>query len=379
MTVLSATSASAMPAGKNSLPPMAVLGTGRVGQAIAYDLLTHGAERILLVDMDEERLGAVGSRLSAHGEVTRVQGDLTDPSAVMSLLDGVATVISAVPYRLNLPLARLAVEQGHHWVDLGGNTEVVEATLALDAKAKKKGVSVIPDAGLQPGLGNILAGDLHRRLGGADELRVLVGGLPQQPTGELKYQLVFSIEGLLNEYHGAVRTLWDTHLREREPLTDVEPFAWSGMPELECFHTSGSASTLPGSFEGKVGRVEVKTVRYAGHAATLERIFSEVPVSQRASHFTALLPAEGADLVLMRVEGRKGTSQIIYEMEDRSDPVTGFSAMMRTTGFPASIVAALASTGQLPTGAVVQERDVPAEPVVAGLMERGITVQLHDA
>ena len=81
----------------------------------------------------------------------------------------------------------------------------------------------------------------------------------------------------------------------------------------------GSASTLPGSFEGKVGRVEVKTVRYAGHAATLERIFSEVPVSQRASHFTALLPAEGADLVLMRVEGRKGTSQIIYEMEDRSE------------------------------------------------------------
>lgn len=378
MSVLSATSTFALPNGQKTLPPMAVLGTGRVGQAIAYDLLTHGAERVVLVDMDGNRLDSVGARLSTLGDVTRLQADLNDPSAVMSLLDGVATVISAVPYRLNLPLATMAVENGHNWVDLGGNTEVVETTLALGATAQERGVSVIPDAGLQPGLGNILAGDIYRRLGGADELRVLVGGLPQQPVGELKYQLVFSIEGLLNEYHGTVRTLWDSHLREREPLTDIEPFMWTGMPELECFHTSGSASTLPGSFEGKVGRVEVKTVRYAGHAATLERLFREIPKEQRASYFTSLLPTEGNDLVVMRVEGRKGNSRCSYEMEDRADSATGFSAMMRTTGYPAAIVAALASTGQLPKGAVVQEKDVPAAPIVKGLQERGISVQFRE-
>ncbi len=379
MSVLPATSASAMPASKTTLPPMAILGTGRVGQAIARDLLMHGAERVVLVDMDENRLGAVGERLSALGDVTRLQADLHDPIGVMSLLEGVSTVISAVPYRLNLPLARLAVEHGHNWVDLGGNTEVVEETLALDGVAREKGVSVVPDAGLQPGLGNILAGDLYRRLGGADELRVLVGGLPQHPEGELKYQLVFSIEGLLNEYHGTVRTLWETQLREREPLTDVEPFMWTGMPELECFHTSGSASTLPASFQGKVGRVEVKTVRYAGHAATLERLFHEVPIENRASFLTSMLPAEGEDLVLMRVEGRKGSTRLAYEMEDRADAETSFSAMMRTTGYPAAIVASLASTGQLPAGAVVQERDVPAEPIVAGLRERGIQVHLRES
>lgn len=355
------------------LPPFAVLGAGRIGQAISHDLLANGAERVLVVDVDVSRSDALVERL-ADRRVEAHSADLGRPESLKPVLSRVASVISAVPYRLNLGLAREVVNAGCHWTDLGGNTEVVEATLALGGKAKKRKTCVIPDAGLQPGFGNILAGEIYRRLKGADVLRVLVGGLPQEPKGKLKYLFVFSVEGLLNEYEGRVRTLFEKKLRVRKPLTEIEAFRWDGFPELECFHTSGSASTLPGSFAGKVGRLEVKTVRYTGHAAELKRIFRAVPKGKRAAFLDEMVPHEGKDLVLMRVEGSRGDRRMAFEMEDRYDVKTGLTSMMRTTGFPASIVAQLAAKGELPPGPVIQERDVPAAPVIAGLARRGIRV-----
>lgn len=357
-----------------TLPPVAVLGAGRIGRTLAHDLLDSGAERVVLADADPSRAAEVASAVGDDRLEAR-HLDVSDASVTRALAGDVACVVSAVPYRLNLELARAAVEAGAHWVDLGGNTEVVERILALGPEAARRGVCVVPDAGLQPGLGNILAGELFRRLGGADSLRVLVGGLPQQPVGRLRYQLVFSIEGLLNEYSGVVRTLDRTQLRHRRPLTGVETLSWPELPEMEAFHTSGSASTLPQSFAGQVGRLEVKTIRYAGHAAELRGVLRDVPPARRVRHLESMLPTEGADLVVMRVEGRNGGRRLAYELEDRFDPATGFTAMMRGTGYPASIVAQLALRGELEPGAVLQERDVPAAPVVEGLRRRGIEVR----
>lgn len=144
------------------LPPVAVLGAGRIGQTIALDCLQHGAAHVVLIDVDAARARDVTSRWSGYGSIEGIGADLSDPRAVAERWEGIATVVSAVPYRLNLALAR-------------------EAIVSLDPVAKRNNVSLIPDAGLQPGLGNILAGELYRRLGGAEVLRVLVGGLPQKP------------------------------------------------------------------------------------------------------------------------------------------------------------------------------------------------------
>lgn len=357
-----------------ALPPFAVLGAGRIGQAISHDLLESGVERLLVVDMDAARCRALVERL-VDSRAEAIAADLGTPSSLRPVLSRVASVVSAVPYRLNLGLAKEVVAAGCHWTDLGGNTEVVEATLALGPKAKRRKACVIPDAGLQPGLGNILAGEVHRRLGGVDVLRVLVGGLPQEPTGKLKYLFVFSVEGLLNEYEGRVRTLDRGRLRIRKPLTEVETLSWKGFPPLECFHTSGSASTLPSSFERRVGRLEVKTIRYAGHAEELRRVFRAVPKGRRAAFLDEVVPHEGRDLVLMRVEGSRDGERRTFEMEDFYDARTGLTSMMRTTGFPAAIVAELAAQGKLPPGGVVQERDVPAAPVISALTRRGIRIR----
>src|SRR3712207_2261883 len=108
--------------------------------------------------------------------------------------------ISCVEYFHNPALARAAVEAGTHFCDLGGNNAAVAEELALDAEARSAGVNVIPDCGLAPGMVAVLAMHGAARFSRLDELHIRVGGLPQNPRPPLDYQIVFSVEGLINEY-----------------------------------------------------------------------------------------------------------------------------------------------------------------------------------
>ena len=64
-----------------------------------------------------------------------------------------------------------------------------------------------------------------------------------------------------------------------------------------------------------------------------------------------------------------------YDIVDRHDEATGLSAMMRTTAFPAAIVALMMARGQIETkGALPQERCVPPELFMQELASRNIEV-----
>ena len=158
-----------------------VLGAGLQGCAAAYDLLqVPSVTRVTLADLNPARLPKFlqkdwGSRLKP------LTLDVKDPAAVAQAMAGQNAVLCALPYYFNEPMTRAAVEAGAHFCDLGGNTEIVLQQRQLDAQAKAKGVSVIPDCGLAPGMVNILAAEGIRRLDKADRVKIFVGGLPQKP------------------------------------------------------------------------------------------------------------------------------------------------------------------------------------------------------
>ena len=117
---------------------------------------------------------------------------------------------------------------------------MVRRELALAKKAEKRGVALAPDCGLSPGMASILGGELVRRLGGrAGALRIYVGGLPEHPAPPFQYQLVFSVQGLINEYAEPARILRDGKLATVDPFTEPEEFQIQGFPPLMAFHTSG--------------------------------------------------------------------------------------------------------------------------------------------
>ncbi len=391
-----------------------VIGSGMMGSAAAYDMARQSSvEAVTLADNDLKRARQVAARinrLAAEKKVRAVSLDAAKEKEAARLMKGHDGVLSAVPYRLNLGLAKAAIEAGCHFADLGGNNTVVRQELALAKKAENKGVGLAPDCGLSPGMASILGGELVRRLGGhADALRLYVGGLPERPTPPFHYQLVFSVEGLINEYVEPARILRKGKLTTIEPLTEPEPFHMDGFAPLVAFHTSGGTSTLPESFEGRVGECFEKTLRYPGHYDLLCELkelglfssdkmrIGKADISPRAvlsKVFEGKFAGKGPDVTIMRLEAHESVTSpgvrgllggklkgrvATFTMVDHYDPKSDMSAMMRTTAFPASIVLQMMCSGAVEKrGAVLQERDVPAEMFLDEMARRGIRIEYRE-
>src|SRR5207253_1855490 len=172
---------------------------------------------------------------------------------VVELMRGNDAAISCVVYSHNLNLARAAIEARVNFCDLGGNNTVVASELALDEEARSAGINIIPDCGLAPGMVSVLAAHGAARFENLEEIHIRVGGLPQNPRPPLNYQIVFSVEGLINEYVERARIIRDGVIIEVDSMTETESLKFPHpFEELEAFQTSGGTSTLPETFMGRV-------------------------------------------------------------------------------------------------------------------------------
>jgi len=390
-----------------------VIGSGMMGSAAAFDMARQSqVESVSLADSDLKRAREVAARVNKIIGDKKIRAfglDASSQKKTATLMRGHDAALSAVPYFLNLGLAKAAIEAGCHFADLGGNNTVVRQELALASKAENRGVALAPDCGLSPGMASILGGELVRRLGGrADALKLYVGGLPEKPMPPFHYQLVFSVEGLINEYTEPARILRKGKLVTIEPLTEPEEFHMPGFAPLIAFHTSGGTSTLPESFAGRVGECFEKTLRYPGHYDLLCELkalglFSSdkmqvdgteiTPRAVMSKIFEGKFASKGPDVCIMRLEahesmrspgvrgllgGRLKGRVAAFTLVDHYDPKTDMSAMMRTTAFPASIVVQMLASGAITKrGSVLQERDVPADLFLDEMSQRGIHVQYN--
>lgn len=340
-----------------------------MGGAIVRDLIRSGFS-VTLTDADE----AAGTRVARKLGARFVPGDASKPATLRPLLNEADAAVSAVPYFLNYPLACEAVRAGCHFVDLGGNDAVVERTMTLDAEARRRGVCVVPDCGLAPGMASFLVAWGLKRFDRAERVRIRVGGLPVRPVPPLNYQLVFSIHGLLNEYSGWCRVLRGGRLSKVRAMTGLEIVEFPGVGTLEAFNTSGGASTMPLTFAGKVSSLDYKTLRYPGHCARMRDLMRAHSRDDLARRLERTVPRTGPEMTLVRIdiEGRAKGCDRAWRLTLRDTGGDGLTSMMRTTGFPAAIVAALAARGRTRRkGALRQERDFDPADFVREVWKRG--------
>jgi lysine 6-dehydrogenase len=376
---------------------MLVLGSGLQGSACAYDLLQDkDVSEVRLADI---HVGHLPEFLAPYSGPRLIPTplDVRDHAAVLGAMRECDAVMSAIPYYFNFDMARLAVEAGVHFCDLGGNTEIVFKQKELDAEARKKNITVVPDCGLAPGMVNILAEHGIEQLDSVDSVKIFVGGLPQHPEPPLNYMLVYSLEGALDYYTTLSWVLRDgkrTHVKalsEREPVEFESP-----LGELEAFHTAGGLSTMAFRYEGKIPTMEYKTLRYPGHAQIMEDIRSlglldlepvevkGMKVVPRDVFIAVVGPRlnkpNGRDLVALRVvvSGKKaGKSQTkTFQLVDRYDEAHGLSAMMRTTGYSLAITGLMQVRGQVkPAGVHTPDECIPADAYINELRKRGIDIK----
>jgi lysine 6-dehydrogenase len=373
---------------------MLVLGAGLQGSACAYDLLQRSAvDRVTLADLNPKRM-APFLRKQAGKRLVLARLDAAQGARLRRLLHGHDAVLNALPYYFNLPVAKAAVAAGMHCADLGGNTEIVQQQRRLHAAAVKRGVSVVPDCGLAPGMVNILAAAGIRRVGDAETVKIFVGGLPQHPEPPLNYQIVYSLEGALDYYTTPSWVLRDAKPTRVDALSEVEPVEFPPpVGFLEAFHTGGGISTLPWAYAGKVRTMEYKTLRYPGHVAIMRSIralglldVKPVVVKGRkvvprdafiATVSPKLTKPDGRDLVALRVEvtGRGGR-RVAWQLLDHYDEATGISAMMRTTGYSLAITGLMQVDGRITAkGVHTPDEAVPFEAYVNELKQRGVNIR----
>lgn len=376
---------------------MLVLGAGLQGSACAYDLLQNDeVKEVRLADID---VGHIAPFLAPYSGTRLIPTplDVRDAEAVRALMREADAVMSAIPYYFNLGLARHAAEVGVHFCDLGGNTDIVFEQKKLDAQAKAKGVTIVPDCGLAPGMVNILAQHGISRMDSVDEVKIFVGGLPQNPEPPLNYQIVYSLEGVLDYYTTLSWVVRDGKREQVKALSEIESVQFpSPVGELEAFHTAGGLSTMAFTYEGKIPAMEYKTLRYPGHAKLMEAIrdlgllelepvdVKGVRVAPRDVAIAAMAPRltkpKGKDLVALRVtvkgkkEGKANT--ISFELVDRYDEERGVSAMMRTTGYSLSITGQMQARREIgPPGVHTPDECVPAEAYISELGKRGVNIR----
>jgi lysine 6-dehydrogenase len=376
---------------------MLVLGAGLQGSACAYDLLQNPDVReVRLADLHIDHLPEFLAPYSGT-RLLPTHLDVRDREAVLAVMRESDAVMSAIPYYFNLDMARCAVDAGTHFCDLGGNTEIVFQQKQLHARARERGITVVPDCGLAPGMVNILAEHGIRQLDRVRAVRIFVGGLPQHPEPPLNYQIVYSLEGVLDYYTTLSWVLRDGRRQQVKALSEREKVVFDRpVGELEAFHTAGGLSTMAFRYEGKIPTMEYKTLRYPGHAHIMEAIrdlgfldlhpvdVKGIKIVPREVAVAVMSPKltkpKGRDLVALRVvvEGSKdGKSRKLgWELIDYYDEQRGISAMMRTTGYSLSITGQMQARGQVqPPGVHTPDECVPAEPYIAELAKRGVEIR----
>jgi lysine 6-dehydrogenase len=383
-----------------------ILGAGLQAQAACFDLVQQkDVTEIVVADSDPARAAALAKRWK-DPRVKPVTLDVSDERAATAALKGARAALSAVPYRFNASLARAAVAAGSSFCDLGGNNDVVAAELALDAQAKAAGVTIVPDCGLAPGLVSLLLAHAVADFDRVDAAHLRVGGIPQRKGGLLDYSLVFSVEGLINEYVEDARILVDGQPKLVPSLEDCEELEFPApFGKLEAFNTSGGTSTLPDTYKGKIPRLDYKTIRWPGHCKVMHALkalglFSSktiavkgtvrgtsevVELAPRAITSAVMGPALDRgepDCILVRVtvkgQRAKKPATRVYQMIEYPD-ANGLTAMMRTTALPATVILLMLARGEVKQkGAIPQETCIDPRRFLAELEARKLKVHIQD-
>ncbi|HMW33606.1 MAG TPA: saccharopine dehydrogenase C-terminal domain-containing protein [bacterium] len=380
-----------------------VLGAGWMGRAVVFDLLrNHHMERIIVADANAQALKETEAFVKAENDLRFLAKKINveDEEALKKLMSQVDTVVSAVTYKYNYKLARLAVQCGCNFCDLGGNNTIVAQELSLHDKAKKKNITIIPDCGLAPGMVSVLVADGIGQMDETTDVQIRVGGLPLEPRPPMNYKLVFSVHGLINEYVEPCVKIQSGEVVTVDPMVDVEELEFPApFGKLEAFNTSGGTSTLPQTYLGKVKNLDYKTIRYPGHAAQFKLLMdlglteskpvkvgndTVVPRDLLAQNLTKVLTMEGRDAVLVRVtvKGIKGGNpkEIQYQIVDYGDASNNITAMMRLTSYPISVIAQMMTEGKITEkGAVPQELAVPTRSFIEALRARNIDIQITES
>jgi saccharopine dehydrogenase-like NADP-dependent oxidoreductase len=379
------------------------LGLGLQGKAVVHDLEHSAAvSEIVAADIAAQEAKAYFGR-KGFRKVRVAQVNASDATALEQLIrdSRPQVLICMLPPDFQFRLARTAIDAGVPYVSSSYTGTLIE----LDSRARERGVTVLPEMGMDPGIDLILG-----RLA-VDELDVVHGmrsygaGLPEPACAAdnpIGYKITWTFDGVLRAYMRPARFLRDgkegaipggrIFRPENGHLLEIP-----GVGAMDAYYNGDAIRYIDifglGPELREMGRF---AMRWPGHNAFWNAMvelgfLDETPsrwngceMSPRrfvVEHLTPRLQFRDGerDMVVIRVEAwglkNKEPRRVTYELIDYRSLETGLFAMNRTVGFTASIAAQMILTGRIrKPGVLTPVRDVPALDVVRELEKRGMQV-----
>jgi saccharopine dehydrogenase-like NADP-dependent oxidoreductase len=338
---------------------IAILGAGRVGNAMARDLADKFS--ITSFDINSDSL----DKLAKYDNIQVRKSELRS-SDFNEMLAGFDIVISAVPGFMGFKTLKKVIECGKNVVDI---SFFPEDPFELDTLAKKMNVCAVVDCGVAPGMGNIILGRYNEELQ-VQSYECLVGGIPSERQWPFQYKAGFSPLDVIEEYIRPARYVQSGKLVIREALSDPELVNFDKIGTLESFNTDGLRTLI---HTMKIPDMIEKTLRYPGSLEPLRilrecGLFSDTPIEVDGHLIKPLdlttkllfpkwkLEEEDIDITVMRIT-IKGIQdddykEIEYNLYDEKDALNQLSSMARTTGYTCSAVVNLILEGKFTTSGV---------------------------
>ncbi len=344
----------------------AVLGVGRMGQAIAWCMNKLG---YYVIGMDSYEGASASFKKYIPEDAGRFY--LTDENNADKMMETFIlkekpdVVISSLPYHQTEMIGYWCIDNEFRYCDLGGRVDV-SRNINNHAEGVAK-VPVMTDLGLAPGWINIMAewgySEMH---GKVDDVKMMVGGLPTMEVNRpLDYIVTWSIDGLINEYRDDCEVLSSGNILTLPGMRGYEKVFFKSLDKkLEAFYTSGGAShSIASMKERGVRNCSYKTLRYIGHRDAVQFLIRQSELNDdclKQIFKRGCRKPDGAlgemtkDMVLMKT--KLSGERLKWSKELVVFPQNDFSAMQRATSSPISAVASLMAEGEL-EGDREQHRD----------------------
>ena len=318
---------------------IAVLGAGMVGRAIALDLAKDYS--VTSFDFNTSNLDELKKR---NESVQTITANLSQYSEYKNWFLSFDIVVSAVPGFMGYKTLEAIINAGKNVVDI---SFFHEDALQLDKLAKEKGVTVITDCGVAPGISNFILGR-HNEEMKIKSFECYVGGLPKNPKPPFYYKAPFSPIDVIQEYIRSARIMENGKIVAKPALSEREILKFDEVGELEAFNTDGLRSLI--YTMSHIPDMSEKTLRYPGHADLI------IALKESGFFETTAMDINGADIItleftskilmnewmpepeeeeftVMKVIIKSEAKTIEYQLLDRYDTATKTSSMARTTGY----------------------------------------------
>ena len=338
-----------------------VVGLGKVGELVATLLQLAGFE-----------VTGIDQRPSPGASFAVRPVDASDADALATALGGSDAVVSCLPFHRNSGVADAAVSLGIHYFDLTEDVATSARVRAFDDGSAP--CALVPQCGLAPGLIGIVGSALTEGFDDIRSIQLRVGALPRHPTGMLGYAFIWSPEGVVNEYLNDCEVVRDGKRQIVPAMSDEEAVVIAGT-RLEAFLTSGGLGTMCETFEGRVQRLDYKSLRYPGHLALLRFFFDELLLRERRELAGEILvhakPPVDDDIVYLyagvegRVRGEMFRRQFVRQWLPRQIGGRTWRAISWTTACSAAGVVELVAAGAIPDRGFVRQEDIALDALLS--------------